>query len=99
MKTKKFTREEMYEYLKFIMFCKLSEIDNLKACTSYFGYQQFLEGADVHFGDCTKDPCPCSRCHLQMIEIEAQNALDILWSGDKGHCGKICLKECKNETK
>lgn len=99
MKTKKFTKEEMYEYLKYIMYCNLYEEANLKTCKSHQQYQAFLKGAKRHMGDCTKDSGPCLRCQLNTIEIEAQNVLDMLYSDSVGHCGKICLEECEGKIK
>jgi hypothetical protein len=34
-----------------------------------------------------------------MLEVEAQNALDSMWSGPKGHCDKICVTECEGVPK
>ena len=98
MKIKEFTKEEMYERLKYLMYCKMYEIE-VKVCESYHQYQKFLIGASFHMGDCTKESGSCLRCQLNEIEIEAQNALDMLWNDPVGHCGRICLKECEGPKK
>ena len=92
---KEFTKKEMYDYLQYFMYCQCFDIDNIKDCATFKMYQEFLKDAETHHGDCTKEPVSCLRCQLYAIEIKAQNILDILWSDPKGHCGKICIKECE----
>ena len=92
---KEFTKEELYDYLQYLMYCNYFEKDHIKNCDTFKEYQEFLKDTEVHMGDCTNDCCSCSRCILHIIEIEAQNALDILWGNSVGHCGKVCIKECK----
>jgi hypothetical protein len=93
--TKRFSREELYNYLQYIAWWHHFSDDVIKSCTSHEEYQKFLKDAEKHCGDCTQIPCSCMRCRLQMLEIEAQNALDTMWSGPKGHCNKSCLTECE----
>jgi len=93
--TKRFTRKEMYNHLQYIMYCKYFENDHIKSCSNHKKYQEFLKNAEEHCGDCTQVATSCSRCTLQMLEVEAQNALDSMWSDSKGHCGKGCITECK----
>jgi hypothetical protein len=98
--TKRFSRKELYDYLQYFAYCHHFGDDTIKSCASHEEYQKFLKTAQEHCGDCTQLPASCMRCRLQMLEVEAQNALDSMWSGTKGHCGKECTTECegvKNE--
>lgn len=97
--TKRFSRKEMYDYLQYFMYCHHVGDELTKSCASHEKYQEFLKDAEEHCGDCTQVACTCSRCSLQMLEIEAQNALDSIWEGPKGHCGKICITECEGAEK
>ena len=90
---KEFTEEELYEQMKYIVYCLETNRD-MKPCSSHEAYQELLKDAHRHIGDCTKEPSPCSRCFLISVEIEAQNAVDILMSNNVGHCGKECVSEC-----
>ena len=75
------------------MYCNHVGDNMMKACNSYTNYQEFLKNTKEHCGDCTQVPTSCQRCQLQMLEIEAQNALDIMWGDPEGHCGKNCITE------
>ena len=93
MRKKEFTEEELYEQMKYIVYCLETEKE-VKSCDSYFMYQSFLKKADKHRGDCTQDPASCARCFSVTLEIEAQNIVDNLMSADVGYCGKKCVEEC-----
>ena len=75
---KEFTKEKLYENIKYIVFCIESEID-IKSCSSRENYQEFLKNTDKHSGDCTKENCICLKCKLNEIEIIAQNAVDHIY--------------------
>jgi hypothetical protein len=95
---KEFEKGLMREMMKYYLFC--SEIGrNVKDCKSHSLYQDFLKDAKVHHGDCTKEIYTCQRCMLNGIEIEAQNIVDSMFFGEKGHCGKNCLTECDYKEK
>jgi len=97
--TKIFSREELYDYLQYFAYWHHFGDNSIKSCASHEEYQKFLKDAEKHCGDCTKIPCSCMRCRLQMLEIEAQNTLDIMLGKSKGHCGKECLTECEGVSK
>ncbi len=90
---KEFTKDELYEHMKYIVYCMETE-KGFKDWESHISYQDFLKDTDKHFGDCTKESCPCQRCFLIGIEIDAQNIIDTLFSKDIGYCGKKCISEC-----
>jgi hypothetical protein len=95
MENKEFTREEAFKKLLYITYCNEMEI-NPQPCSSHEKYIKFLKDAEEeHCGDCVLLPTTCTRCFLQQLEIEAQNALMILWKNEKGHCGKNCLDDCE----
>ena len=94
-KTKSFSRKEMYDFLQYLMWCNHYNGDMMKSCHQHLAYQEFLKNAEEHCGDCTQVPATCMRCKLQFIEVEAQNALDVIWGDPKGHCGKKCITECE----
>ena len=65
--------KELYEKLLYYCWSVYFERDE------FFGYirehdkyEEFLKDTEYHMGDCTKDSCPCLRCALHNIEIEAQ---------------------------
>ena len=94
MTKKEFTKEEMFEKMKYYLYCSEAGI-NVKRCKSHSDYQSFLKDTKVHYGDCTQQSCTCCKCMLNGIEIEAQNIVDSMFGeGDTGHCGKVCLTEC-----
>ncbi len=96
MAKKEFTDDFLYEYLKYALWSQDFGDDNVKSCSNYAAYHDFLQTTHRHRGDCTKDSCPCSRCALIRIEIDAQNIVDSLFNRDNeiGYCGKRCLSEC-----
>ncbi len=75
---KEFIKEELYNNMKYIVYCLEVEID-IKSCSSREGYQEFLKGTEKHYGDCTKENCICQRCKLNEIEIMAQNSVDYIF--------------------
>ena len=75
---KEFTKEKLYEYMKYIVYCIETEID-IKSCSSRENYQEFLKKTEKHSGDCTKENCICLKCKLNEIEIIAQNAVDHIY--------------------
>ena len=93
MNKKEFSEDELYEKMKYIVYCIETETD-FKNCSSNSSYQEFLKNTNKHFGDCTKESQTCNRCFLNNIEIQAQNIVDILMSKDIGYCGKKCIEEC-----
>jgi hypothetical protein len=97
--TKRFSRKELYDYLQYFAWCHHFGNSSVKSCASHEQYQKFLKNASEHCGDCTSQPCPCLRCQKQMLEVEAQNALDSMWSGPKGYCDKKCVTECEGVPK
>ena len=98
LEIKEFTKKELYNCLQYITYCQFYE-QSPKACETYKQYQDFLnKHTKTHMGDCTKQNCPCVRCQLHMIEIESQNALEIIWNNPVGHCGKKCISECEGAT-
>ena len=52
-------------------------------------FNLYLHDATEHRGDCTKDPCPCLRCHKKQLEIEAQCEIDHLEYSSKGSWFKL----------
>jgi len=86
----------LYKKLVYIMWCATYEY-SMSSCITHAKYLKYLKDIEFHRGDCTKDPCPCTRCHHIEIEIKAQNALDLLESGDKGWCGDDCIENCQFE--
>jgi len=90
---KEFTENELYEKMKFIVYCLETDL-GIKECSSHAAYNQLLKESHNHRGDCTGDPCPCNRCFLADIEIRAQNIVDSLFSNNTGYCGKECLTNC-----
>ena len=65
-------------------------------CSSEEAWGEYLYGAREHRGDCTKDSCPCIRCHMQEYEIKAQTAIDYLEHECKGSWLKLIeLRERK----
>ena len=97
LEIKEFTKKELYDYLQYITYCQFYE-QNPKDCKTHKNYQDFLnKETKEHFGDCTKQSCACLRCQLHMIEVEAKNALDMIWDSPIGHCGKKCISECEGE--
>ena len=98
MNKKEFTDDELYEKMKYIVYCIAVDID-FKSCSSNSSYQEFLKTTDKHCGDCTKEPQTCNRCFLHSIEIKAQNIVNILMSKDIGYCGKKCIEECNYKEK
>ncbi len=79
---KEFTKEELYEYMKYIIYCLEVEID-IKSCSSRENYEKFLKGTEKHCGDCTKENCTCQKCFFNSIEITAQNITDYLLFDDE----------------
>lgn len=63
--------------IMYILWCQ-KFAQEISLCKTHEAYKDFLKESEVHCGDCTKDPCPCSRCHLQQLEIDAQNAINHL---------------------
>ncbi|KKM79888.1 hypothetical protein LCGC14_1345310 [marine sediment metagenome] len=64
---KEFIKEELYNNMKYIVYCLEVEID-IKSCSSREGYQKFLKGTEKHYGDCTKENCTCQKCFFISIE-------------------------------
>ncbi len=94
--TKRFSRKELYDYLQYFAYHNhFGGDDTIKSCASHEKYQEFLKDAKVHCGDCTQVACSCTRCQLQMLEVEAQNTLDMMMGKSEGHCGKKCITECE----
>ena len=72
---KEFTKDELYEYMKYIIYCVEIEI-SIKSCSSRENYQEFFKKTEKHSGDCTQENCACLKCKLNEIEIIAQNSVD-----------------------
>jgi len=65
--------EKLYQKLLYYCWSIYFERDE------FFGYtkeqhefEEFMKDTGHHMGDCTKVSCPCVRCALHNIEIEAQ---------------------------
>lgn len=71
---------------------------SIGSCEARAKYQKWVkEDTLQHIGDCTSDPCPCERCCLQSIEIDAENILRDIDYHDKhklGWCKRACLTDC-----
>ena len=81
---KEFIKEELYNNMKYIVYCLEVEID-IKSCSSREGYQEFLKKTEKHYGDCTKENCTCQKCFFNSIEITAQNITDyLLFDNEEG---------------
>ena len=93
--------EIIHPQLVYYLYCFKFGYD-VGSCIDRARYQKWLkEETLVHCGDCTKQPCPCERCTLQQLEIEAQMILDHLrvTTDNKGigWCNNKCLENCPME--
>lgn len=68
-------------------------------CETHSKYLKWLkEDTVLHCGDCTGDPCPCERCVLHELEVEAQTILNS--EARKGSwCKRDCFKDCNYKLK
>ena len=71
--------QELYDALLYISWVNFMDLDQ---CFLYLDtkeqFNNFVKNAQVHFGDCTKDPCTCNRCVLHECEITAQRMYNYL---------------------
>lgn len=81
-------QEELHRAMMFILWCN-SMGYHPSLCESIENFNKYMHDANVHRGDCTKDPCPCIRCHTQQLEIEAQCAIDYLEHESNGTWFKL----------
>ena len=72
------TKKEIIDEFTYLAFCDMFDKDFFGYTKTRDEYNEFLKNTEYHDGDCTKVACPCSRCHLQTCEIEAQRLFNYL---------------------
>jgi len=70
--------DRIHEELIYILWCQKFAYRDPSLCSTIESYNKWKQDSKYHVGDCTLDSCPCTRCHHQELEIEAQKALNWL---------------------
>jgi hypothetical protein len=86
--------EELYQrllYLAYVIHMEKEYMCNIRSTRLIEEWKRFRDSEDVkiHCGDCTKVCCPCPRCMLQAIEVDAENMYIFLRT--------LGMKELKDE--
>ena len=89
--------EELLKAFMFLLWCQ-SHGEHPSLCKSTEDFNRYLYEAKEHRGDCTKDACPCLRCHMQQLEVDAQGCLDYLEHESKGTWLKLIEIRSKNSN-
>lgn len=76
----KFTQKELFEAIRYAIYCHFFELEPSKTETIK-DYSIFwkTEALEEHCGDCTNQPCPCIRCQADWIDGDAKKASEALW--------------------
>lgn len=80
MNKKEFTKKELYETIKYVIYCHFFEVNpNEKYVRS--DYERFwtIEELTKHTGDCINENSPCLKCQADWIEGDAKEAIKAIW--------------------
>ena len=88
--------KEIYDDLLYYVWCKNFDIEGFEYIKTHDAFEEFLKDTGEHYGDCTRDARPCSRCILQRLEVEATRLYKYLFL-DEYHSEKY--KWEKNERR
>ena len=86
-------KDTLLKKLIYLYWCEDNE-RSPSLCETFKAFNDWMKTTKFHCGDCTLIPCSCSRCYLNYLEIQAENALIILCTSNEGNCGNNCIEEC-----
>jgi len=74
--------EELYQRLLYLAYCIHMDqyITDIRSMKLIEEWERFRDSDEVkmHCGDCTKTACPCPRCMMHGLEIDAENMYTFL---------------------